>query len=333
MNCSKCGAEIIDTKKPCTQCGHVVTEQEDMNTIIKNILEEDDYKPKFEEAASEDKTVKKPTVIGQKKKAKARPMEKLAEKPLQKSVKDTSSRSIGDKIVLGLRYLLAGLIVLFTLSLFFDWVTLSGNAVNHGVLRTEVIKPFIDSSIREHSIDSLESYDGPIITFSAMDIYKFGHQIGDSYKTVNGVAGPSTSLVSLIQKYYMQSIFIMIIVNILSLLIVLVFKSLKGINIVRNLSVLNFAIIGLNYLGLRVPYFSMIAVKAKDLLSQTVAHPQIAMTRVGISFEDKHYAYVFQEKQGLVFAVVMLVLWLLVSIILTEVKHRRDEIAIDNGEI
>jgi len=345
MKCGKCGEEIIDVKKPCSNCGHVMTEQEDMNSIIKNILEEDDYKPKFESkdhvvvvdkkgsaSKNHDKVAGKPKESNGHKQPKKTEAVSKAKSP-KKAEPLPKKQSLSDIIVHGLRYVLAGLIVLFTISLFFDWISLSGNAVNQGISRSEEIKPFIQEGIKEHSIESLESYEGPIITFSAMDLYKFSDSIGDDYMMVVGPGGQENkSLVAMVQKYYMKAIMVMIIINVISLIIVLVFRSLKGISIVRNFSVLNFVIIGLNYLALKVPYFSMIAVKAKDGLGQSMEHPEIAMTHNGITLNQSFYPYTVTEERGLIIALIVLGLWLIVGIILSEVKSRREEIAIEKGE-
>lgn len=335
-----------------------MTEQEDMASIIKNILEEDTNTSKFEStdqmtsvdkkvgtSKNQEKTAKKSKELvaskGPKKSQsyqQTKPAKKMptTKKPMnQKEMKAVAkSKSIGDIIVNGLRYVLAGLIVLFTISLFFDWISLSGNAINQGMLRSDEVKPFLQEGIREHSVTSLESYEGPIVTFSAMDMYYFSNAIGDQYKTVIGPSGKdSTSLVSMIQKYYMKAVILLIVVNVVSLLMVLAIPSLKGISTVRNLSVLNFVIIGLNYLTLKVPYFSMFAVKAKDTLSQTIEYPEIAITHNGITLNQSFYPYNVYEERGFVFALVVLGLWLVVGIILAEVKSRRDEIAIEKGEI
>ncbi len=386
MVCSQCGAEIIDVKLPCPECGHMMTEQEDMDKIIKDILEEDDYTPKFKEVnpettkkdeinkpnigqifgsgskpskdtkvANDSATAKSATKPTKKsatkptKKPATKPTKKPATKPTKKPVtstakktENTERRKLGDTVVMILRYMLAAVIVLFFVSMFFNWFTLKGNAVNYGMVRTEEVKTFVYPGLENYTVEQLDAYlktsDVPIATFSGMDLYKFGRSATEPYMTIKGPSGTdNTSVVSVIQMYYMQAMIIPLIISIISLIIVLVFGSLRGIGIVRNLTFVNFMIIGLNYLALRVPYFSMLAVKGKEVLGAMLGlkPSEISMTMEGVvakSF-DAFYAYEFYQESGFMFAIMMLGLWLLLGIILTEVKHRKDEIAIENGEI
>lgn len=389
MVCSQCGAEMINAKLPCPECGHMMTEQEDMDNIIKDILEEDDYTPESEEVKSEilkkeesnnpkisqifgsgskpSKETKKTKGLTPKPTTKpaTKPITKPATKPTTKPItkpttKPTSKpskqppvstvkkqgykgkRKLGDTVVIILRYTLAAVIVLFSMSMFFNWFTLKENAVNYGMVRTEEVKAFMTSGLEDTTPEDLDVYlktsDVPIATFSGMDLYKFGRNATEPYMTIKGPSGiDNTSMVSLIQKYYMQAMILPMIISIISLIIVLVFRSLKGIGIVRNLTVVNLMVIGLNYLALKVPYFSMFAIKGKDVLGTTLGlkPSEISMTMEGVvakSF-DAFYPYEFYQERGFMFAMVMLGLWLLLGIILTEVKHRKDEIAIENGEI
>lgn len=369
MVCSQCGEVIVDAKKPCPACGHMMTEQEDMDNLIKVILEEDDYTPKFEEVPSDNskkednkpnistifnngtKPSKDPKVVKDQSTVKqvTKPSKKPGAKPSAKAVTPTSKKKeavskhpLGDLVVKVLRYTLAAVIVLFFVSMFFNWFTLKENAVNYGMVRTEEVKAFMYPGLENYSEEQLGSFlktsDVPIVIFSGMDLYKFGGSATQEYLTIKGPSGDDkTSMVAVVHKYYMLAMMIPMIVSFVSLVIVLAFKSLKGIDIVRNLTFLNLVVIGLNYLALKVPYFSMFAVKGKDLLGSALnlKPSEISMTMEGVVVKslDTFYAYGFQQENGFIFALVMLGIWLLLGIVLTEVKHRREEIAIEEGII
>lgn len=348
MKCSSCGTELKDVKSPCPVCGTIMEAKDDMDIIIASILEEDDYKPKFESVVSDlptgDKSVAvKPSITSRNK---SNGLKSNGKKPVNGNangsrrnggttrVNRSSKAKLSDTIVDGFRYGLAAVIFLFTISMFFNWFTLGGNAVNYGMPRTEDITPFMYKAIRNNSVASLENYDGPIATFSAMDLYSFGRKATDIYGTVIGPSGAEiTSIVGTVQRFYMQATILVLIINIVSILLILSFKKLQPVAIIRNLAVINALIIGMNYLSLYIPWFSMFAVKAKDILNQTDGYHQVSIVRTGIVFDDKAYKYEMFHERGFVFASVLLILWLVIGIILTEVKNRREEIAIDTGEI
>lgn len=253
----------------------------------------------------------------------------------------TGQRSLGDTAVMVLRYGLALVIVLFTISLFFNWFTLKGNAVNHGVVRTEEVEAFLYPGVANYSVEQMDAAISasdsdplPIISFSGMDLYNFGRNAAEPYKTVKSISGTdTTSIVSVIHTYYMQAVILMVIVSVVSVAITLIFPSLKGISIVRNLSVINLFVMGLNYLSLRFTYFSMFAVKAKDLIKQADSTLTVTTESTGIAANDVFYQYLFFDERGFRVAIVLMVIWLFIGIVLTEVKHRKDEIAIEQGEI
>ncbi len=351
MKCSQCGFDIKEATRPCPECGHMMTEQEDLDNIIKDILEEDAIEPTFPEETPE-KKVEKPKV----KKSTGFKMPKLnlpklvpskepvkTNEPVKANEKETTTKehSLGSIVVQALRFLLVAIILLFTLSLYFNWFTLNENAVNIGTIRTEENKPFLHSSIRDFEVDAVEAQirqsdtdTTPILVFSGMDLYQFGKLNETSYKTIVGPSGVDTlSVATLIHRYYMLAMFAVLLVNVLGVLILLIGRRLKGITIVRNLSMLNFVIIGLNYMALKIPFFSMFAIKAKDILNQSVDYATISLKLDGVRMNETFYGYELHLLSGFKFSIAVLGIWLFVGIILSEVKHRRDEIAIEKGEL
>lgn len=358
MKCAQCGAELIEKDLPCPQCGHKEPEQDEMDQMIQDILEEDEASPTFEEAGKEEdmsdaETIskvfghEKPSedtrVVGAKtteaggtrKTSFGKGKNEKTNKPASLG-KSEGKKSFGDKVITGLRYSLAAVMVLFVLSLFFNWFTLKGNAVNYGVARTEAVQPFLSPEAAKFSIEQISAVSTgdplPIISFSGMDLFNFGRKASEPYKTVKSVSGvDATSVVAVVHSYYMQAVIVMVVISLICVAVVLLFPSLKGIDIVRNLSVVNLIIMGLNYMSLRFTWFSMFAVKAKDVIKQGNTALSVTTEPSGIAANDVFYRYMFFSERGFHFALVMMVLWLVLGIILTEVKHRKDEIAIEEA--
>ena len=333
--CSECGFEITDPKKPCPQCGHIMTEQEDTDNLITNMLEEDEFTPTFEdetegETPSASETLE--SVFGPNGNVKE---EKPKEKVDRKERRRERVKGLGDQLVNIMRFSLAAVIGLFVLSMFFNWLSLSGNGVNYGLLRDEGTQSFMYNDLEGKSIESLQSYNDALIVYSGMSLYRFSRNASEEYDAIEGPNGvPTASLASMTQRYYMMAMIFVFGISLVCLALVLVLRNLWGMAGVRNLAVVNFIIIGLNYLALRVPYMSMIAIKAKDVLTQrTEGYPRISMTMDGIAVDQAFYPYRLEMHRGFYFALIMLGLWLFISIILTEVRRRREEIAIEQTDV
>ena len=362
MVCAKCGYEPIVLNQPCPECGHITVGKGDVKTTSQDTLEEDTYTPQFQVKKTTDeikssamaiesvfgvspnngkvKDNKKPSASAKTNKNNAKttkgkaPNTQTPESPKKPKQQKTSELLKGAKVIDGLRYTLAAVIVLFTLSLFFNWFALSGNAVNYGLVRDDITAPYMNTGLEGKSIAALEQYDDAILIFSGWDLFKFSQEASGLYQTITGPSGlPKRSLPSVIQKYYMMAIGLVLAINILSIALVLIFKGLKTMAWVRNFAALNFVIVGLNYLCLRVPFISMIAIRAKEVIGDKSIIQRASMKFDGIALEDVYYPYDLGELKGFYFALIMLAVWLLIAIVLTEVKNRRDEIAIDNGDL
>lgn len=309
--------------------------KEDLDDIIQDILDEDEYVPKFEEASGDDKASTK--VAEKDTSSKKSNLYKKNTKNVVKNKESNDNKKKNDYAKMAImitRYLILGCVVLFFMSLFFNWFSLSGNAVNYGFIRTEATTEFLEMNVQPHKVADLESYSETIVTFSGDKLNKFSDVIEADYMTTTGPAGDEVkSIASLIHKYYMKSLVWLFVFTIIAALILAIFRGYKGIAIVRNLAVLNAIIVGLNYMALKVSYFSMFAIRAKDVLNQSTEHMTLSMTKDGIAVDKVFYPYVLTEERGLYFALFFLGAWLVLSIILSEVKNREEEIAIENGEI
>lgn len=234
------------------------------------------------------------------------------------------------------RYVILASVVLFFIAIFFNWFTLSGNGVNYGFIRDEASVAYMDEKIpTEHNqIENLVKYNKAILNFSGKDLYSFSQIIAEDYMTVVGADGEATgSLAAKIHSYYMMSAVLLYVFTGISALILAIFKGHKGISYVRNLAVFNIVIIGVNFLAFKVPYFSMFAIRAKDLLKQSGDFISVAMTREGIAADETFFPYVLTESNGLYAALIFLGVWLVLSIVLNEVANREKELAIENGEL
>lgn len=313
------------------------SEQEDLDDIIQDILDEDATPPKFSEVneqkngAESDAAKKKVRV---EKKAKADKKSTKTSKPENKSASMSKKTKYAEMAIMVTRYVTLASVILFFISLFFTWFSLSGNTVNYGYIRGEETTVYMDASVQEYKVEQLVKWDKTLVSFSGNDLRKFGDVMEEDYLTVIGPDDEETNTIAAkIHGYYTKAMILVFIFTGIAALILGIFRRHTGIVIVRNLAVFNGIIIGLNYMALKIPYFSMFAIRAKDVLNQSVSHITLSMTKDGIALDDVFYPYVLTEERGLYIAAFFLGLWLFLSIILTEVGNREKELAIENGEM
>ncbi len=313
------------------------SEQEELDNIIQDILDEDEYEPTFPDVNGQDKSTKD-DLSGSKQKGKdkqkAKDKPKIKDKEKAKEKYNDKDKSIPEMIVMITRYVTLASVILFFVSLFMSWFSLSGNAVNYGFIRGEETRPMMAQAVQPYEVENLEQYDKSLVAFSARDLYTFSGVMEEAYLTVRGPEGDEVeSMSAKIHSYYLKSTVLLFVLTIIAALILAIFKGTKGISIVRNLAVFNGIVIGLNYMALKIPYFSMFAIRAKDILKSGEALLSVSMNKDGIAVDQVFYPYLMTEEKGLYFAAFCLGLWLFLSIILTEVKNREEELAIEKGEL
>lgn len=321
------------------------TEDEELDDIIQDILGEDEFEPKFPESkkhkvASVNEVAPKNNRPGKTEKKIDKKTDKLdhnekKKQVAQKTTKVGSAKSEHVEMAIKItRYVILGSAILFFMSLFFGWFSLSGNAVNQGYIRGEETVKFMDRAVQQYKAENLVQYEYELVTFSAKDLFSFSNVMEEDYLTVMEVdKTEKNSIAAMIHSYYMKAVILLFAMTLTAIAILLVFKRHKGIEIVRNLAVFNWLIIGLNYMALKIPYFSMFAINAKDVLNQSVERGSISMTRDGIAFGQTFYPYIMTEESGLYVAAFFLTVWLVLSIVLCEVRNREKELAIENGDL
>lgn len=318
-------------------------DQEELDHIIQDMLDDDTFEPTFPEANEQqnkqaDSNDAKRASVDKSKVKKVR--NKTSRDKTADSVKSNGKaksgdkKSIGEMLILIARYTTLAAVVLFFISIFMTWFSLSGNGVNYGFIRGEETRGMMVEAVQPHEIENLELYALPLINFSGSGLYSFSQVAEEEYLYVTNPRDEQVeSIAARIHKYYMMSMMLIYVFTIAAALILAIFRRTKGITIVRNLAVLNGIVIGLNYMALKIPYFSMFAIHAKEVIKQSQTYMTLSMTGEGIAMDQVFYPYILTEESGLFFAGFFLGLWLLLSIVLSEVKNREEEIAIENGEL
>lgn len=327
MKCIKCGKEIEEDLELCEYCSNKIKEEEDLDEILKDILEEDD-EVLFPITNKDKEPIKKRKIS----------IKQIYKKNEKENTNNKVKKNIHPdyiELVINIsKYIIMGSIILFVISMFISWFSFSGDGMNIGFIRNENSKKFMPEIIRERTVESLSTYEGILVTFTGNDLYQFGKNMDEEYLTLHGIDGEiRTSLVAKIHQYYLKSVIFLFLLSAIAFAILLGFKGYKGINIVRNIGILNLVIIGLNYLAMKLAFFNIFVIKAKDILGQSEGYVKVVIKNIGILYNDHIYSYTVKEEFGFYLAIITLSIWLATSIVLSEIKNRDEEIAIENGEM
>ncbi len=324
MNCRECGNEMKKKDQPCEHCGYVMTQSEDMDTVLKTIFSE--------EGGAVSVATQSKTSTGSVKQhphnSKNRPVKNREGQGAKRK-----NKNAGERMVVILRMSLAGVMMLFSISVFLSWFDIGGTAAYVGIVQNADSVKFINSEVVGHGLDEPMTNDVSVMSLSGWDIYRFARKYAAGYEYVTALDGSlKTSLVSVIQKYYMLAMLLVVITSFIGTVLVLATKSLRWYGVIRNFGVLNAVIIGLNLMAMKVTWLNMFIINAKDYFKQNQESGQLSIVHNGITYEGSHYIYDVQLEKGVYIAFGLLLVWLILSIILVEIRGRREEKAIEQGD-
>jgi len=299
MLCSKCKAELKDNEEVCHACGYRKPNMEDVDLIINSLIEEDIM------GASEDKEIDDAV---QGKKHRFRKNRRLY---------------TGDTMIQVIRYMIFVAIILFLISLFTNWFTLSGTSMDYGFVSNSNTEKYTHKSGEELYIE-----------FSGYDLFNYSRYAMDEHKIIKNTDGDlSVSSRSLIHMYLMLAIVVLMVTSLAACCVAFLYKAFTGIAIIRNLAIVNLILIGLNYIFLNITFLSAIAIRAKSVINQQKVFGTLHLTFNGISHDQYFYTYKVAENTGFYATIIALGIWLTLSIILFEMKNSEKIRAIENGEI
>ena len=299
MLCSQCKAELKDKAEVCHVCGHSKPNMEDVDLIINSLIEEDIM------GSSEDIEVDGGD-LGKK-----------------NSFRKVKRLNTGDRWIQGIRYMIFVSIILFILSLFTNWFTISGTTVDYGFVNNSYTQKYFQETENESYIE-----------FSGYDLFNYSGSAMNEHKMIKKSDGVlSTSILSAIHMYIMLAMAVLLASSLAACCVAFLYKAFTGMAIIRNLAIVNLVVIGLNYIFLNVTFLSAIAIRAKSVIDQQKDFGTLHMTFNGISHDQYFYTYKVGENSGFYGTIIALGIWLTLSIVLYEMKNSEKVRAIENGEV
>jgi len=327
MKCSNCGEVLKDDASICFACGEAVPKN-DIDSMIDDMIKEDDEQKKKKTSVAPKKkiqkikTVKKDNIV---KKANIDSTVKI-DYSTEVKAEETKKPEFG-KATRIIAYANAIIITVLLISMMFTWFTFGGRGTFKGFESVQDNSQFMTEEVKLLKDEQIEGLDPTveILKFSPKDLVDYGNLNQDAHKTLENTKGElKKSFASMIHLIYIKGFYLIVGLGLLSILLLVVDKKLKAIEWTRGISVLSIVIIGLNYTALKIPFFSMFALKARSILRIEEPLSAVTLNMNGINVNNEFYPYVLIEKNGLYVALVACVLWFIFSTVLVEMKKDKE---------
>ena len=227
-------------------------------------------------------------------------------------VKEKRREKIKKAAILAARILLSLMVAAYLVTMFMDWFGFTGEASVKGLADiTKSIESSKEGYAAEMSPLQLAGH-----TLKNRDVYKTIH-VSDSEE--------KTSIFSWLGMAYTWLFYFVFALGVVSILILILLKDLKLVSIVKVSSLIGAVAMMLNYVALRITYFSVFAINAESLVRlENSVSKTVSMNKDGIAVGNSFLPYGFEVSKNFYAAIVILLLWIAFSSILTEINSRMD---------
>ena len=313
MKCSNCGETLKEDANVCFTCGEAVPKN-DIDSMIDDMIKEDDAQKK-----------QKISVITKKKTEKT----KTDRSDSVNAAKDEEVKKPEfGKATRIIAYVNAIIIAILLISMMFTWFAFGGRGTLKGIGQIQENSQFLTQEVTAlTTAEELEALNPEveIIKFSPKDLINYGKLNQDTHaKLENNKGELKNSFASMIHLVYLKGFYAIALLGLLSIILLVFDKKFKAIEWTRGISVLSIVIIGLNYAALKIPFFSMFALKARSVLRVDDPLSAVTLNMSGINVNNEFYPYMLIEKNGLYVALGACVLWFILSTILVEMKKDKE---------
>lgn len=237
---------------------------------------------------------------------------KLERKPIEKY------------IILGSKIALSVCILLFVMSLFMSWYTVTGDGASEGFIRIEEnITPDLEKELV--TIGEPDEVTR-VADFSPMKLFSYSVRFRESYKVSiddDGVHGTSTY--ARLHLFFTYMFILVLAGSLISIAILLIGKDFQFAHIVRSFGFLGLFTMIINYIALKVPFFSMISLRVQTIMNVQNPDEAARMTNLGVVSGDQIYTYGMEALPSIKFAFVVLIIWIILSAIMGEINNRMDD--------
>lgn len=330
MKCPNCGETLKDSARVCFMCGEKLPDNE-VDHIIDKMMKDDHKQTKKKKSGQKDtqkkaktsKTAEKDSVTKQTNKRSINLFNKKSKKVKSDETSDSEEKELGLASQIT-SYITVTVILLLVISLNFTWFTFSGRGAFMGIEETEagnyLSKEVIEGNMSIETIMALPE-TVPLYSFSGNDLKTFAKPNEEYYKVAMSSNGEVKDSVPVqIQYYYMKAIPFILYLGIAAILLLIIDRKLRTTEWSRAFSVLSLLIIGVNYIAVKIPFFSMIAIKAQTRLREADILNAVTMNLNGLNVNNEFYPYRIVENKGLFIAAICCIIWFILTTVLIEMK-------------
>lgn len=322
MRCPNCEELLKDDAKVCFSCGQDLKDHA-IDSLIQEMIDEDSGSVANKNNTKHMNHEK----ISNKSKSNTR-----VSKDMKSKEADNSQEIVKGKIVYGQAFRITAyvtciflLVVLF--SLVMNWFSLSGRGSYLGFVDDQS-KNYKTDEVRPLNAESITNLDETVVIleFSPKSLYQYSKINKEDYSTLvdkNGLSKRSWPIT--IQQLYIKGLLIIPIMIIVALMLLIIDRRLYMIEVVRGFSLITFLIILLNYLALKVTFFSMFAIRAKSILQISNNLNRVTMNLNGINLNNDFYPYKLVEQPGFYIALVACSVWFILTTVLIEMKKDKNK--------
>jgi RNA polymerase subunit RPABC4/transcription elongation factor Spt4 len=315
MKCPNCGEILKNDAKVCFTCGEDISKNQ-IDMLIDDMIKEDDANTKKNSMAKSSNTTKSSN---------------SGTKPVKKANQDSTDQEpkkpeFGKAVVI-IGYVNAIVVAVLLLTMLFSWFALGGRGTFKGFVLDQNSSQFMTAETLRMTREQIESLspETEIISFSAKDLVEYGKLYTETYQSMTNTKGElKKSWAIMVQLLYIKGFYVIGIISLLSIFMLIIDKKLKAIEWTRGFSVLTIVIIGLNYAALKIPFFSMFAIRAKNALRMDNLLSAVTLNMNGINVNSDFYPYNIMEKSGFYIAVGACVIWFILSTVLVEMKKDKE---------
>lgn len=322
MRCPNCEELLKDDAKVCFSCGQDLKDHA-IDTLFQEMIDEDSgsvTKKNTIKNTSHDKG-------SNKSKSNTRVSSNISSKDNENSKDSGNAKAVYGQAFKITAYVTCIFVVLVLFSLLMSWFSLSGRGSYLG---------FIDDQSKNYKTKEVSTYNSEtinnlnetivILEFSPKSLYEYTKNNKEEYATLLDKTGLSKrSWPMTIQQIYIKALLLIPMMGILSLLILVLDRRLYMIEIVRGFSLITFLIIMLNFLALKVTFFSMFAIRAKSVLQVSNTLNRVTMNLNGINLNNDFYPYKLIEQPGFFTALVACSIWFTLTTVLIEMKKEKNK--------
>lgn len=295
MKCPNCNSLLDDDANICFACATVITEamrkellgkeEIEFNEVIQNLISE-----------AEEQPVEMPTAIAQRRQA-------------------NQKREIWKKRYRLVSYLTIGVIVLFSITLFLRWYSISGKTAFRGFFYTEKTAKGLSAEVKSYQQnEEAATATGPmkkVASFSPYQLYRYAGEYDANSSPEN--------LLERLQVYYAKSLFLIWVLLIASVLILIFDREAKLVEGIRIASIISAIYILLNSLAMKLPYINFFVLHAKKMLHREGISSSVVGEGLHLFDSSKEILpYQMQFHFGWMAAIFLAGVWFLLATVLGE---------------